>query len=238
MITIKIAGLVIGINNRFERMNHFVREYLTDEEPMFIVDSTEEDVLYERTHGMVGFEDDYVESMAIYRKIAERLPEYDAFLFHGAVILIDGAAYIISASSGVGKTTHMRLWLSEFSDVRILNGDKPIVRIIDGIPYACGTPWRGKENYGENITAPIKGFVLLERGEKNKAYRITPEEAVIKFMSQVYLPIGGRASLLKTMSLADKVIKSATLVHLECNMQPEAAHVCRKALFDSDDSSN
>ena len=139
--------------------------------------------------------------------------------------------YILVGESGVGKTTHTRLWLSEFAgEASILNGDKPLVRIIDGKAYACGTPWKGKEGYGRNEILPVAGIAFLSRGEKNFASEIVPGEAVTRFMSQIYLPKKDKSALVKTMRLADKVIKGVKLVHLECNMEPEAAHVCRAAL--------
>ena len=38
-----------------------------------------------------------------------RMPVYDTFLFHGSAIAVDGAAYIFTAKSGTGKSTHARL---------------------------------------------------------------------------------------------------------------------------------
>ena len=231
MLTIKFASLAIGIDNKYQQIARLSKDYLTDEPPLFTVSVTEEDIEKERVNSETSFSPSYYESIIVYRKIAEKLPEYDAFLFHGSVIELRGKAYVITAHSGVGKTTHTRLWLSEFGDeVSILNGDKPTIRIIDGIPYACGTPWQGKEDYGKNDMKPIAGFVFLSRGEKNIAYEITPADAVIRFMSQIYLPKESKAQLAKTLSLADLVIKSSKLVHLECNMSGEAEHVCRKAL--------
>ena len=101
---------------------------------------------------------------------------------------------------------------------------------MDGKAYACGTPWKGKESYGKNEILPVSGMAFLARADKNRAYGIPTNEAVTRFMSQIYLPKQSRAMLLKTMQLADKVIKGVRLVHLECNMEPEAAHVCRAAL--------
>ncbi len=234
MITIEIAGLVIGLDNRYSYMEMIAQDYLSDKEPMFVVCASDEDIANERANGIVGFDDAYVEAIALYRKISEILPSYDAFLFHGVAIELNGGAYIITADSGVGKTTHTRLWLSEFSDVDIINGDKPIIRIIDGVVYAFGTPWNGKERYGKNSMAQVKGFVFLERAEKNRAYPILPEDAVIRFMSQIYKSRTSKLGLTKTLILANKVIKSARLVHLECNMDPESAHVCRRALTEND----
>ena len=194
---------------------------------------TDEDIGEERELSGTDYSNGYYESIVAYRKIAERLPEFDAFVFHGSVLSVgDEKAYIITANSGVGKTTHTRLWLSEFQgEAHVLNGDKPIIRIIDGKTYACGTPWQGKENYGCNEILELSGISFLERGEVNRARDITPTEAVTRFMSQIYLPKSNLAALSKTMRLADKVIRGTHLVALECNMNPEAAHVCRAALL-------
>ncbi len=231
MITIKIAGLPIGIDNKYQGLERLTADYMTDEEPLFTVSADAADIEEERRISETDFPIPYYESVSVYRKIAERLPEYDAFLFHGSVIELNGMAYIITAHSGVGKTTHTKLWLSEFcGEADILNGDKPIIRLFDGKAYACGTPWQGKENYGKNAIIPLAGFAFLTRADKNKAYIIDAKDAVMRFMTQIYLPKASRAMLLKTMMLADKVLKDIRLVHLECNMDPEAAHVCRNAL--------
>ena len=231
MIKIKIANLTIGIENRFQHIERVARDYLTDEEAIFTVSVTDKEIEDERKTSETDAHDGYYEGIVAYRKIAEKLPEYDAFVFHGSVIALNGEAYIITAHSGVGKTTHTRLWLSEFpNEASILNGDKPIIRIMDGKAYACGTPWQGKESYGKNEILPLKGIAFLSRSDKNYACKTTPGEAVTRFMSQIYLPKQNRAMLIKTMQLADRVIKGIGLVHLECNMEPEAAHVCRAAL--------
>ena len=235
MTVIKIADLCIGIENRYTHIELQAKDYITAEEPLFTVSVTEQEIDEERERSATDRHRGYYESIVAYRKIAARLPEYDAFLFHGSVIEYRGGAYIITANSGVGKTTHTRLWLREFSgEVDIINGDKPIVRIIDGIPYAFGTPWQGKENYGKNASAPLLGIAFLERGAENSAGRISAPEAVTRFMKQIYIPKHSAGATVKTMSLADRVIRGVRLVLLECNMEPEAAHVCRAALTGDD----
>ena len=231
MITINIAGLPIGIDNRYEHIKKMAKDYLTDEQPLFTVSVTDEEIEEEKNFSETECSDAYYEGIVAYRHIAERLPEYDAFVFHGAVIEVDGLAYAVTAHSGVGKTTHVRLWLSKFKDeVEILNGDKPTLRFINGVPYASGTPWRGKEGYGKNSMKPIAGIAFLSRGEENKAYTVKPSDAVVRFVSQVYMPKKSPDMLVKTLSLSNKLLNSVRLVHLECNMNPEAAEVCRKAL--------
>ena len=45
-------------------------------------------------------------------------------------------AYLFCGSSGTGKTTHMLLWQKMLGDrFKFINGDKPIIRFIDNVPY-------------------------------------------------------------------------------------------------------
>ena len=235
MITIKIAGLAIGINNKYDYVKNLAKDYLTDEPPLFTVEATEEEIRKEAGMTEYDFPDAYLESIVVYRNIADVLPSYDAFVFHGAILNYDGGAYAFTARSGVGKTTHTRLWLSEFGDrVHYLNGDKPIIRFIDGIPYACGTPWRGKEGYGINEMAPLRAIAFLERGIENSADLIPAESVVTRLVTQIYMPRSNRMAAILTMRLADMVTKTVRLVGLKCNMDPSAAHVSLAAMKGDD----
>ena len=230
MIVIKLADIPIGIDNRHSYIEHIAKDYLTDEPPLFTVRATDADISKEREASCEEFSDGYIEGVVVYRLIAERLPEYGAVVFHGAVLSLDGAAYAFTARSGVGKTTHTRLWLRELEGAYYLNGDKPVIRIIDGIPYAYGTPWRGKESYGVNERAPLVSIALLERAEVNTAEIIDPKDATLRLIKQIYIPKNPTCAAL-AMRVADKIISSVRFVELGCNMDPEAAHVAASVMI-------
>lgn len=85
-----------------------------------------------RKEGIPGqvYSDGYLESLAVYRKIAERMPERDTVLFHGSAVAVDGAAYIFTARRGTGKSTHARLWRELLGDRAVMvNDDKPLIRV-------------------------------------------------------------------------------------------------------------
>lgn len=231
MITVKIADIPIGIDNRYEHIESISRDYITDETPAFTVSVTDVDIECEREMAEDDYSPAYLESIAVFRKIAERLPEYDAIVFHSAVLLKDGKAYAFTAKSGTGKTTHTRLWISEFGDdVRYINGDKPIVRIIDGVPYAFGTPWRGKEGYGSNESAPLAAIALLERAERNSAQIIDSDGGVIRLMTQIHIP-KDPVRAMSAMRVADRITSSVRFVELKCNMDKEAAHIAAQTIL-------
>ena len=231
MLKVKIADIPIGIEHSSQYVEEICRDYLTNEEPLFTVNATETEIAKESELADGRCSREYLESTVIFRKIAERIPMYDAVVFHGAVLAKDGKAYAFTAKSGVGKTTHTRLWLSEFEGhVHYINGDKPIIRIIDGIPHAFGTPWKGKEGYGTNESAPLAAIALLERGEENIAVPIDPQDGTVRLVKQIYIPRDPTCAAL-AMRVADRIISSARFVELKCNMDSEAAGVAARAML-------
>ena len=231
MFTIKIAGLNVQIDNNLRCVEYQCRDYLSDEAPAFTVAAAPEELEQERRFG--EHSDGYLESICVYRAIARRLPLYDAAVFHAAVVELDGRAFAFTAPSGTGKTTHIRLWQERFGDrLRILNGDKPILRLMDGTIYACGTPWRGKENYGCNGIARLDGICRIERGEQNRIQPIAPQLLLETLLHQVYVPKDG-ATITQSLSLVEQIVLRVPAYVLQCNMEPEAAELSSRTLLSS-----
>ena len=231
--TVSIANIPIRIKPLLPEIKSYFTEYLCEEEERFTVETTEDDLEYEREYSdRIYAEEDrqqwpprYLETLALLRKIANQAVEYDTILFHGAVVAFEGKAYLFTAPSGTGKTTHIRLWLGTLPGAYILNGDKPFLQIgKDGSVLACGTPWRGKEHYGRNEILPLEGICLLERDTYNHIQTITPKESVNRLLRQTYIPPRSGA-MIKTISILDQISKGVRLYRLGCNMEPEAAEV-------------
>ncbi len=230
MFVIKLADLPIGIDTKYSYTERISKDYITEETPIFTVSANESEIEEERKNVPSEMSDGYLESIVICRKISNELPKYDATLFHCASFRKDGRAYAVTAESGTGKTTHMRLWLNEFNGVEIINGDKPILRIIDGKPYLYGSPWQGKENYGQNTRSALNGIAFLKRGAVNKAYPATEKEALLFLTSQIHFVRETPSDFIKMAGILNAVIKNVKLYNIECNMEAEAAHVVHAAL--------
>lgn len=234
MLCLNIAGLCVGIEHRFGYLPSLCKDYLAPEgaEPVFTVCPTQAELDAEGSLSEPRLPDAYLESVVAYRLIAEQLPMHGAMVFHGAVVVLDGRAYAFTARSGVGKTTHMRLWLQAFGDrAYVLNGDKPVLLCKDGEVFVCATPWKGKENLGEGGILPLSGIGFLHRAEENSAVPLEAPDALSAFVSQVYMPKNG-AALLETLSLCDTVLSKTPLISMFCNMDLSAALVVERAFRD------
>ena len=226
MFSIKIADTVIGIQNKYEYIKHMCRDYITDEPASFSVSANDEEIMREDT-GDVSFPAEYLETLAIYRKISDALSEYDAFLMHGVLMEAEGRGILLCAESGTGKSTHAMLWLSLLGErCRIINGDKPLIRIIDGVPYAYGTPWCGKEEINENSRVRLSDICFLRRNEENSATPSPKSEVVAKLLPSVHLPRnGGLSSVLEAV---DTMAQNVRFWDIACNMDISAAKTILK----------
>ncbi len=167
--------------------------------------------------------DAYLETLALARKVAAGLLNYDTILFHASCIAVDGEGYCFAAPSGVGKSTHTWLWRDLLGDrVIYINDDKPFLKIAETGVTAYGSPWDGGHHLSSNLSVPVRAVYLLSRGEKNIVKDLDADEAYPLLLAQIYRPHDEEA-LKKILPLTDLLCRSVELFSLECNMEPEAA---------------
>jgi len=230
MFTVELAKLRINVTNKYPLVEEMCREYLSDGAPQFSVETTDALLAAERSSAEENFSDGYLETLSVYRQIGDLIPLWDGILFHGAVIEYKGGAYAFTAKSGTGKTTHITHWRKAFGkEVLPINGDKPILRFIDGALCACGTPWAGKEGLQRNACVPLKGICFLSRGEKNVISPISGKDALERMLSQIYLP-KKRTAAVKALSVLDKILTDTPLWEMACTNSTEAALVAKEAM--------
>lgn len=235
MLTVGIAGLLIGIEHRYPYLEKHCAGYLAEGAPVFTVTVTEEMLESERSRDGTlpeGVTPGYIESLVAAREIAHRLPAYSAFLFHAAVIEYKGEAIAFTAPSGTGKSTHIRNWRRAFgSDVGIVNGDKPILRFsTDGTLFAYGSPWSGKEGWSRNVGVPLRAIVFLERGKEDRITPLSPADAALPLMNQILLE-SDPETVGETLSLADRMLGTVDLFRFACTPEVGSAFVARDAVF-------
>ena len=225
MFCIKIAGLTVGIDNRYRHAEHLCRDYICHGEPSFCVRVTDDEIRAEMAAASSEVTPDYAESICIYRTICKTLPEYGAFLLHASVVECDGLSYAFAATSGTGKSTHTALWLRHFGErARIINGDKPILRFDGDRVMVCGTPWCGKEGYNVNAESPLHALCFLERGDKNEIAPIDSGEAVMRIFPQILLPTDETA-VDRLFALLDRMLRQIPCYLLRCTVSDEAVRV-------------
>lgn len=203
---------------------------LTPEEADLVVQVSPEEIAAEKDGLRFTVSDGYCESICIYRAICRRLPLLGGMLLHSAVITDGVHGFAFTADSGTGKTTHVDLWMQTFGEeIRVVNGDKPLIRKRGGVWYAYGTPWCGKEGRNINTSVPLSAICFLRRGETNTISSYDPAAAVTEIMSQLLLP-DDPAALMATLDLLDSLLSDVPLFELYCTISEEAARIARAAM--------
>ncbi len=159
----------------------------------------------------------------------EQISRFEGVMLHSSAVEYEGKAYLFSAPSGTGKSTHTHLWLKFLPGARIINDDKPAIRFVDGVPYAYGTPWSGKTDESLNEGFPVAGICFLNRGEENSIERISGIKALKLFMDQTVRP-GKKEIMSNCLDVINKILSQIPVYKMHCNISEDAVKTSYNAM--------
>ena len=223
----KIAGLTVKMDS-FGRTVEQAAPYLCEPcpEPQIEIDSNWPQM--KEKYPM--WPDDLGEYMATGASFYRHLLDFGGMMLHSSAVVVDGQAYLFTADSGTGKSTHTQLWLKKFGESAfILNDDKPALRLEDDGWYAYGTPWSGKYDISVDTRVPVAGIAVVERGEVNSIEPFGGITAIHAILKQVNRP-KAKEYREKLLELLDKLITQVPVWKLRCNMDPVAAEISYGAM--------
>ena len=222
-----IAGLTVAMDT-YGRTEEQSMSYLIEavEEPDIRIISCK-DVVKEMMPYLSDDDAEYLGTGACFYK---ELLHFQGFQLHASTVVYGGKAYLFSADSGTGKSTHTGLWLKLLKEkAYILNDDKPALRLVDGVWYAFGTPWSGKHDISVNTGVPVGGICMLERGEKNEIFHYHGKDAIFELFVQTNRPKAASYRM-KLLELLDDLFRQIPVWKMQCNMDLEAAVVACEAM--------
>jgi hypothetical protein len=166
-----IANHTVGMDLKCERLLESAEKYRVDRLQKVDIMLTDYEAAAYRNHQLVPAvsEEQWVEILSA-DDFYDQLLNYNGRFLHSSAVVVEGKAYLISAGSQVGKSTHTKLWKDYLGEenIVILNDDKPaIMRDANGTWFAFGTPWSGASDSNLNMCAPIGGVCVLERSDIN-----------------------------------------------------------------------
>ncbi len=156
-------------------------------------------------------------------KLCSCLLENDGMVLHSSSVALDGNAYLFSADSGTGKSTHTNLWKRCFKDAYIINDDKPALRYINGKFYVYGTPWSGSSALNKNVKLPLKAICFIERGNENSISLMTDKLEILECLMTQTLRKTAAPKMDTLLYLLDKLITEVPVYKLKCLPNEEAA---------------
>lgn len=225
----RIAGLLVRMDT-FGRAEKQAQAYLTEDDGQPDVEIAIDAAAKQEKYPYLTLdESEYIFTCS---QFYHKLLPFDGMMLHASAVVKDGYAFLFSASSGTGKSTHTTLWREVYGYDRVLmlNDDKPALRLEDGRWYAYGTPWSGKTDQNLNMRVPLGGICLLERGERNEITPCGGAKAVFELLQQTVRP-GTAEGRSKVLELLNDLMGKVPVWKLKCNMEQEAAQVSHDAMY-------
>lgn len=223
MRTYSIAGLTVNMEAIGKTVVQAEKYRIADQEKADVTLTYNPDACKKAIQDHPELSPEVYVYMLLGKRFADALLDYDGFVLHSSAVSYQNNAYLFSADSGTGKSTHTQLWKRCFDGAEIINDDKPAIRLIDGNFYVFGTPWSGSTPLNKNVSVPLKAICFIERGEKNSIERMTDNAKIIHLLLSQTLRRVGPDKTDKLFAFIDKLIRNVPIYKLSCLPDEDAA---------------
>lgn len=213
-----VADLSVEVKNHLPYIEKICKDYITPQAVPSLTVSLSQEKSIEQ-------------SIELLRAVTNELMKGDTFLMHCSALSYEGNAILFAAHSGVGKSTHAKMWREAFGDkVTMINDDKPFLRFEGDKLYVFGSPWDGKHHLSTNTKAPVKALCFISRGDENSIAPLCPSHALNVIFDQV-----SRSSdpeyMSKLLALLDKMLTTIPIYSLVCKADHDAAKLARDRMI-------
>ncbi len=153
-----------------------------------------------------------------------------SLILHCAYMVHEGKAVLFSAPSETGKSTQAGLW-ERYRGSHTVNGDRALLRKMEGTWYACGWPVCGSSEICEIRDTPIHAIVMLRQGKKNSVERLSAFQAFSQLYAQITVNQWNRALVMQAMQAIEDIIQTIPVWQLTCDISEQAVLCLEKKLF-------
>lgn len=154
--------------------------------------------------------------------------QHHVFAIHSASILYKGKAWLFSASSGTGKSTHTNLWKKLFH-TPVLNGDLNLISFSHGSPVVYGLPWCGTSEIFTTKSYPLGGIIFLSQAKTNRMESLenNNSQATLSLLQRLISPVWTQSQLNTCVTFSEEMVKSIYTANLHCTKETTAAKVAK-----------
>lgn len=151
------------------------------------------------------------------------------YAIHSASICYQGMAWLFSASSGTGKSTHTNLW-KELYNAELLNGDLNLLTLEDGRPVVHGLPWCGTSEIFSKRTMPLGGIILLKQAPSDILEELSPVQKTLLVMQRFISPMWAAQQLKSSVQFAEDLSEKILICRLQCTKNNSAAELAKSRI--------
>lgn len=160
-------------------------------------------------------------NLLLYLSMDRLLLPFQRMILHASAVIYQEKAYVFSAPSGGGKSTHAGLW-EKYCGAEILNGDKVIIEVGDDGCVAYGGPVAGSSGIYKKKGAPVAAIVFLEKGNENKVRTEVKRKRYLKLYSELIKSKWDEEHNCRLLELAEIAVRTTPVFTLACKTDCEA----------------
>lgn len=150
-------------------------------------------------------------------------------VLHSASFLYQDKAWLFSAPSGTGKSTHTNLW-HEMLGVTLLNGDLNVLALENGQPTIHGLPWCGTSGISDTASHPLGGIILLKQAKEDHVEELSEDTKRLLVLQRLISPTWTPQMLSANLDLVDELADQIYIARLHCTKNFSAVDVMKKGI--------
>lgn len=201
-------------------------------------DATKEAVLTERQNGDVFKVELLASALPIWDsnlllklwRLPERLFEEGEFFLHASMIRVNDKAVIFTAQKQVGKSTQATLW-EKYRGAEVINGDRALLRKVNDVWYACGSPYCGTSKICKVGSYPLAAIVILSQAKETTVTRAVMRQTAAAFLDGCSFDAGSTVQTEKVLDAALDAAAHVPVFCLACTPDESAVIALEKVLY-------
>lgn len=157
----------------------------------------------------------------LYLPLERILLPFQRVILHASAVIYQGRAFVFTAPSGTGKSTHADIWAREYG-AEILNGDKVILSLEGREVVAHGSPVAGSSGIYKNLSAPVAAIIQLKQGSRNSIVGANDRNGYFALYSGLVKNQQDPAFNQKLLPLIEGIVQSVPMATLHCRPDRDA----------------
>ena len=220
-------NLIVFKNGQYEERLHF---FVGQNDPcMLYVEREDRKVIYLNEQYLTSFTRN--NNYCIFNALAfeKVLMKCNAVVLHCSYIVHDDEAILFTAPSGTGKSTQAGLW-EKYKKSTIVNGDRAIIKKVDGKYYAFGMPICGSSDICLDERTPIRAIVNLSKSTENFIEEIGLKERTKKLISEITINFFNNEYVDKAFDIICDIASNVDMYYLACTKDVNAVNTLEKKI--------